>query len=240
MGDVLAVAKNHRVTASEAIGPQRVDQITAGLSTRAWNRYSAGEGAKGPREYERAGTDDQRGDQTLDFVDGDRDQVGLGGVVLGGGPGLVVVGEVVALVTDARLESSGLADALGGKPAQVARPAHDPPVVAERPDWITGVVRGPNCVDDQWSVGQPVEVDVAEDGVEWSIVSDGQQWRVAWYPPPLAPPGTRHGSAGICVAADQAVLVSSDGVRWGLPAGDPSPARIDWPRCAVRSQRRRA
>ncbi len=92
MGDVLAVAKNHRVTASEAIGPQRVDQITAGLSTRAWNRYSAGEGAKGPREYERAGTDDQRGDQTLDFVDGDRDQVGLGGVVFGGGPGLVVVG----------------------------------------------------------------------------------------------------------------------------------------------------
>src|SRR6266545_2272302 len=74
----------------------------------------------------------------------------------------------------AQARQDGLTLVGGGKPAQVARPAHDPPVVAERPDWITGVVRGPNCVDDQWSVGQPVEVDVAEDGVEWSIVSDGQ------------------------------------------------------------------
>jgi SRSO17 transposase len=52
MGYVLAVAKSHRVTACEAIGPQRVDQIATGLSARAWNRYSAGEGAKGPREYD--------------------------------------------------------------------------------------------------------------------------------------------------------------------------------------------
>jgi SRSO17 transposase len=52
MGYVLAVAKNHRVTASPAIGAQRVDQITATLSDRAWNCYSAGEGAKGPREYD--------------------------------------------------------------------------------------------------------------------------------------------------------------------------------------------
>jgi SRSO17 transposase len=51
-GYVLAVAKNHRVTTSTAIGPQRVDQVTAGLSRRAWNRYSAGDGAKGPRDYD--------------------------------------------------------------------------------------------------------------------------------------------------------------------------------------------
>src|SRR5262249_1781775 len=49
---VLAVARSHRVIACEAIGPQRVDQITAALGERAWNCYSAGEGAKGPREYD--------------------------------------------------------------------------------------------------------------------------------------------------------------------------------------------
>jgi SRSO17 transposase len=52
VGYVLAVAKSHRVTACEAVGPQRVDQITAVLGARAWNCYSAGEGAKGPREYD--------------------------------------------------------------------------------------------------------------------------------------------------------------------------------------------
>ena len=52
LGYVLAVARNHRVTACPAIGPQRVDQVVAGLSSRAWNRYSAGEGAKGAREYD--------------------------------------------------------------------------------------------------------------------------------------------------------------------------------------------
>jgi SRSO17 transposase len=52
MGYVLAVAKSHRVVVSPAIGPQRVDQIATSLSTRAWNRYSAGQGAKGPREYD--------------------------------------------------------------------------------------------------------------------------------------------------------------------------------------------
>jgi hypothetical protein len=32
---MLAVARNHRVTACEAIGPQRAEQIAAGLSPRA-------------------------------------------------------------------------------------------------------------------------------------------------------------------------------------------------------------
>ena len=52
MGYVLAVAKSHRVTTCPAIGPQRVDQIVAGLSPGAWNCYSAGDGAKGRREYD--------------------------------------------------------------------------------------------------------------------------------------------------------------------------------------------
>ena len=52
LGYVLAVARNHRGTACPAIGPQRLDQVVAGLSSRAWNRYSAGEGAKGAREYD--------------------------------------------------------------------------------------------------------------------------------------------------------------------------------------------
>jgi SRSO17 transposase len=51
-GYVLAVARNHRVAACPAIGAQRVDQVTAALSSRAWNRYSAGDGAKGLRAYD--------------------------------------------------------------------------------------------------------------------------------------------------------------------------------------------
>lgn len=52
MGYVLAVAKSHRAAASPVLGLQRADQITAALSRRAWNRYSAGAGAKGPRDYD--------------------------------------------------------------------------------------------------------------------------------------------------------------------------------------------
>jgi len=52
VGYVLAVAKSHRVTACEAIGPQRADQVVVMLGAAAWNCYSAGDGAKGPREYD--------------------------------------------------------------------------------------------------------------------------------------------------------------------------------------------
>jgi hypothetical protein len=45
MGYVLAVARNHRVTACQAIGAQRADQVTATLPARAWNHYGAGDGA---------------------------------------------------------------------------------------------------------------------------------------------------------------------------------------------------
>jgi len=52
MGYVLAVARNHHVTTSPPLGPCRADHVAATLSHRAWNRYSAGEGAKGAREYD--------------------------------------------------------------------------------------------------------------------------------------------------------------------------------------------
>jgi hypothetical protein len=68
---------------------------------------------------------------------------------------------------------------------------------------------------------------IAEDGVEWLVTNGGQDWRVAWHLPPDAPPGTPHGSAGVCVAGDAVVLVSGDGVRWGLPGGRPEPGE-DW------------
>jgi SRSO17 transposase len=49
---VLAVARNHYVTTSSAMGARRADHLTAALSSKAWNRYSAGDGAKGRREYD--------------------------------------------------------------------------------------------------------------------------------------------------------------------------------------------
>ena len=50
IGYVLAVAATHRVTT--AAGPCQARQIAARLPRRAWQRYSAGEGAKGHRYYD--------------------------------------------------------------------------------------------------------------------------------------------------------------------------------------------
>lgn len=63
--------------------------------------------------------------------------------------------------------------------------------------------------------------DIAADGVELAFSQDGQDWRVAWHPPPDPPPGAPHGAAGICVTGDQVVLIGTDGHRWGLPGGRP-------------------
>jgi SRSO17 transposase len=52
VGYVLAVAKSHRVTARPDQGPVRADRLAAALPTRAWNRISAGQGAKGERFYD--------------------------------------------------------------------------------------------------------------------------------------------------------------------------------------------
>jgi SRSO17 transposase len=52
VGYVLAVAKSHRVTALAADGPVRADRLAATPPSRAWNRLSAGTGAKGDRDYD--------------------------------------------------------------------------------------------------------------------------------------------------------------------------------------------
>nr|WP_158842779.1 IS701 family transposase [Saccharothrix deserti] len=51
VGYVLAVAKSHRATLPNST-TQRAEQVAAGLPKRAWNRYSAGDGSKGRREYD--------------------------------------------------------------------------------------------------------------------------------------------------------------------------------------------
>jgi SRSO17 transposase len=52
LGYVLAVAKSHRVNVGGPHGVARGDRIAAALGKRAWNRYSAGDGAKGRRDYD--------------------------------------------------------------------------------------------------------------------------------------------------------------------------------------------
>jgi ADP-ribose pyrophosphatase YjhB (NUDIX family) len=65
--------------------------------------------------------------------------------------------------------------------------------------------------------------DIAADGVEVAFGMDGQDWRVAWYPPPDPPAGTPHGASAIALTGDQVVLIGNDGERWGLPGGRPEP-----------------
>jgi SRSO17 transposase len=52
LGYVLAVARSHRVNVGGLHGTGRGDHIAATLGKPAWNRYSAGDGAKGRREYD--------------------------------------------------------------------------------------------------------------------------------------------------------------------------------------------
>lgn len=52
LGYVLAVAKSHRVDTGGRHGLARGDHIAAALGSRAWNRYSAGDGAKGRRDFD--------------------------------------------------------------------------------------------------------------------------------------------------------------------------------------------
>jgi ADP-ribose pyrophosphatase YjhB (NUDIX family) len=63
--------------------------------------------------------------------------------------------------------------------------------------------------------------DIAADGAVFAIPHCGQDWRVAWYPPPGPPPGTPHGAAAVCVSGGRVVLVSRDGRWWGIPGGRP-------------------
>jgi hypothetical protein len=52
VGYVLAVAKSHRVNIGGPHGVVRSDQVAVMVGKRAWNRYSAGDGAKGRRDYD--------------------------------------------------------------------------------------------------------------------------------------------------------------------------------------------
>ncbi len=59
-------------------------------------------------------------------------------------------------------------------------------------------------------------------GEELLIRSNGQDWITSWHPAPMAPIGTPHGAAGICVTdSGKIVLISNDGIHWDLPAGRP-------------------
>jgi ADP-ribose pyrophosphatase YjhB (NUDIX family) len=49
-------------------------------------------------------------------------------------------------------------------------------------------------------------------------------WRMAWHRPGEAPPGQAHGANAYCVtAADEVILISRDGSRFGWPGGRPEP-----------------
>jgi ADP-ribose pyrophosphatase YjhB (NUDIX family) len=80
--------------------------------------------------------------------------------------------------------------------------------------------------------------DIATDGSDVAVSSNGQDWRVAWHPAPDPPPGTPHGASALCVVADEVVLVSSDGGRWTLPGGRPEPGErwVDTLRREVREE----
>jgi SRSO17 transposase len=52
LGYVLAIAKSHRVNIGGLHGTARGDYIAATLGKKAWNRHSAGDGAKGHRDYD--------------------------------------------------------------------------------------------------------------------------------------------------------------------------------------------
>ncbi|MFI6503863.1 NUDIX domain-containing protein [Nonomuraea typhae] len=64
-------------------------------------------------------------------------------------------------------------------------------------------------------------MDIAQDGRAWPVTSHGQDWQIAWLPPPDPPEGISHGSAAVCFSGDQVVLVSDGDERWGMPGGRP-------------------
>ena len=104
--------------------------------------------------------------------------------------------------------------AVGSRPGRRQRlrpgllPAHRPTHPPWRPRPTAGPARRPGQDPyrpggKRWTNdglgGQLGAVKVAEDGVEFVVTTDGQDWRVAWHPPPDAPAGVGHGSAGVCV-----------------------------------------
>jgi ADP-ribose pyrophosphatase YjhB (NUDIX family) len=61
-----------------------------------------------------------------------------------------------------------------------------------------------------------------EVGEELSIVVDGQTCLLSWHPPHRIPEGKPHGAEAVCVTASgEVVIVSDNGIDWGLPGGRP-------------------
>lgn len=64
--------------------------------------------------------------------------------------------------------------------------------------------------------------DVVGDGEEFAVRSNGGDWLTAWHSPAKVPAGARHGANGLCVTADnRVVLISNDAQSWGWPGGRP-------------------
>ena len=69
---------------------------------------------------------------------------------------------------------------------------------------------------------EKLESRIARDHEELVVCSNGSDWLTAWHPPVQAPVGTPHGANGLCVTADNGVvLISNDAERWGWPGGRP-------------------
>lgn len=81
--------------------------------------------------------------------------------------------------------------------------------------------------DSQLRVIDHQAVDIAEPGLPVEIITTDHHWQATWYAPTETPPGTPHGSAGVCLVDDQVVMVTEDGRRWQLPGGRPEPSE-DW------------
>ena|SRR6478672_8552367 len=63
---------------------------------------------------------------------------------------------------------------------------------------------------------------IARDGEEFAVRSNGGDWLIAWQPPLAAPSGQPHGANAFCVTDEnRVVLISNDGERWGWPGGRP-------------------
>lgn len=60
------------------------------------------------------------------------------------------------------------------------------------------------------------------DGQTIRLEAGRQLWDASWHSQPEPPDGKNHGSSGVCLTpAGEMVLVSADGVAWGLPGGRP-------------------
>lgn len=82
---------------------------------------------------------------------------------------------------------------------------------------------------------------LAQDGEILQFEDAGQLWTLSWFPPGRTPVGTPHGSAAICFAdRDVVILVSSSsGEYWEFPGGRPFSGE-DWRATMMREVREEA